>query len=167
MSDKLFFYSKSADKKPGKGVNEVVSDPEKYKELPPNWRRVLSNFHVYPFEFDGYMYNSIEHAFQAKKISLIDPEKAYLFTINSGHPIGTGDGLMAQKNRKLVILDRENIRIWSYTSDDWMEKAAIAKYSQCNEARYILKLTQDAELWHVVSRKKPVRFFHLENIRLT
>jgi predicted NAD-dependent protein-ADP-ribosyltransferase YbiA (DUF1768 family) len=57
-----------------------------------NWRKVLSNFHIYPFQYKGYTYNTIEHVFQAKKIELADKDKAYLFTIESGNDIGKGNG---------------------------------------------------------------------------
>ena len=163
----LYFYSKSADKYHGKGVNEFVSDPLKYLELSKikDWRKVLSNFDVNPFIFEGKTYRTIEHVFQSKKISLVDPIKADFFTMESGHDIGKGDGLIAQKNRKLVVLNKSDLEKWFHISKDIMEKAAIAKYSQCPVAMNILKLTGDTELWHVVSRKKPVRFIHLERIR--
>lgn len=165
--DVLYFYSKSADKKPGKGVNESVCDASKYSRLAliPNWRKVLSNFHCSPFEFEGRTYNSIEHVFQSKKIALVDPDKAEYFTVESGHEIGSGDGAMAQKNRKLVVLKKGDLDTWFRISGDVMERAAMAKYSQCPMAKEVLKCTGDAELWHVVSRKKPVRFEHLERIR--
>jgi predicted NAD-dependent protein-ADP-ribosyltransferase YbiA (DUF1768 family) len=165
--DSFSFYSKSADKKPGKGANEFVADPEKYTELSKikDWRKVLSNFHVSPFVFEGKWYNTIEHVFQSKKIALVDPVKADFFTLLNGHEIGQGDGLVAQKNRKLVVLKNPDLDTWFRISGDVMERAAIAKFSQCPEAMHVLQLTGDAELWHVVSRKKPVRFLHLEGIR--
>jgi len=167
MSDRLFFYSKSADKKPGKGANEWVSDPEKYRSLAaiPDWRKMLSNFDVNPFVFEGKTYRTIEHVFQSKKIALVDPVKADYFTVESGHSIGQGDGVVAQKNRKLVILGKKELDTWFQMSQHVMESAARAKYSQCPEAMVVLISTGDAELWHVVSRKKPVRFEHLERIR--
>jgi len=167
--DSFSFYSKSADKKPGKGANEFVSSPEKYTELSKikDWRKVLSNFHVSPFVFDGKTYNTIEHVFQSKKIALVDPIKADFFTLESGHEIGHGDGLVAQKHRKVVLLKKPDLDRWFQISGDVMERAAIAKFAQCPEAMNVLKLTGDAELWHIVSRKKPVRFFHLEKIRST
>lgn len=167
--DSLYFYSKSADKYPGKGKNEIVSDPLIYKELSEikDWRKVLSNFHFSPFEFEGKTYNTIEHVFQSKKIELVSPEKAYYFTLESGHEIGKGDGLLAQKNRKLVLLKGDNLLKWFQISNEIMEKAAIAKYSQCLFAKNVLNLTGNSELWHIVSRKKPVRFKHLEIIRLS
>ena len=165
--DRLYFYSKSADKKPGQGVNEFVSDPSKYTELAKikDFRKVLSNFHYCPFVFEGKTYNTIEHVFQSKKIALVDPIKASYFTRESGHPIGQGDGLTAQQNRKLVVLDKNSLLKWAQINDKIMEQAAIEKYKSCPEAMKVLKATGDAQLWHIVSRKKPVRFEHLERIR--
>jgi len=164
-SDCFYFYSKSANKKPGYGCNEIAT--KEYLELSKilDWRKVLSNFHFSPFMFEGKTYNTIEHVFQSKKIALVDPYKANFFTVESGHAIGKGDGAIAQKNRKLVVLKSSDLAIWFQTSDKIMENAAIAKYSQCSMAMNILKNTGNAELWHVVSRKKPVRFNHLERIR--
>jgi len=64
--DKLFYYSKSKDVNAGKGRNEVVSsDPNKYEDLNKikNWRQILSNFHEYPFTYNNFRYNTIEHCF--------------------------------------------------------------------------------------------------------
>lgn len=165
--DKLFFYSKSKDVDPGKGANEEIESIEDYINLKgyPNFRRVLSNFHVCPFKFEGHTYNSIEHVFQAKKVALADQDKAFLFTIESGHEIGSGDGQIAQKNRKLVVLSKEVLHRWDLIKADVMKRAAIQKYIACKQAREILMATNKAQLWHIVSRKKPVRFVHLEEIR--
>lgn len=166
--DRLYFYSKSADKKPGQGANEVVSNPADYKELAKikDFRKVLSNFHYYPFVFEGKTYNTIEHVFQSKKISLVDPIKASYFTREFKHPIGQSDGSVAQHNRKLVILDKGNVAKWAQMSQMVMEQAAVEKYRQCPEAMNVLKLTGNAQLWHITPRKQPVRFEHLERIRL-
>jgi len=68
--DKLYYYSKSANKPVGKGVNEYIKDISKYKKLSEikNWRKILSNFHKYTFTYENKNYNSVEHAFQARKI---------------------------------------------------------------------------------------------------
>lgn len=165
--DKLFFYSKSRDVDPGKGANEYVKNTEEYIELDyiSNWRRILSNFHVAPFKYNGLTFNSIEHVFQAEKIALADPEKAFWFSLESGHEIGQGDGSIAQKNRKLVKLTPQQLEIWNKIKYKIMENAAMEKYSQCEFARKVLKLTNNAQLWHIVSRKQPERFIHLERIR--
>jgi hypothetical protein len=48
-----------------------------------------------------------------------------------------------------------------------MYESALEKYKECEEARMELKETNQAQLWHIVSRGKPVRFEHLEKIRNT
>jgi ribA/ribD-fused uncharacterized protein len=167
MQDKLFFYSKSKNVAVGKGVNEIVKDSTIYEELNKikDWRKILSNFHMYPFQYEGFTYNTIEHVFQAKKIEIADKDKAYLFTIESGNDIGKGNGEIARKNRKLVKLTKEQLQIWNDIKENVMCEAAIEKYKVCKQGRDVLKATQKAELWHILSRSKPVRFQHLEFIR--
>jgi len=166
-SDKLYFYSKSKDVYPGKGTNEYVEDTIKYSALSKvkDWRKTLSNFHFEPFKYNGYTWNTIEHVFQSKKIQLVDPEKAKLFTIESGNEIGKGDGLIARKNRKLVKLSKEQLNEWSKIKNKVLFEAAFEKYKQSESSAYILKSTNDAELWHIVMRGKPERFTHLEKVR--
>lgn len=167
MTDKLYFYSKSKDAIVGKGINEVVKDISEYENLKnvKDWRKVLSNFHVYPIKYQGYTYNTIEHVFQAKKIEIVDKEKALYFTVESKNEIGLGDGEMARKNRKLVKLNKDELMLWNKIKDDVMFVAALTKYLMCEEAKYVLKSTKKAELWHIVPRSKPIRFKHLEIIR--
>lgn len=165
--EKLFFYSKSKDVYPGKGVNEYIINTEDFKELSeiPHWRRILSNFHVFPFKYEEYTYNSIEHAFQAKKIALVDAEKAMYFTIESKNPIGLGDGALAQKNRKLIKLNPQQLEEWNKIKYKVMYESSVEKYKACKLAQDVLKRTKNTELWHIVSRSKPTRFTHLERIR--
>lgn len=167
QNDKLFFFSKSKDAAPGKGANEVVEKPDLYDELNKmkDWRKVLSNFHEAPFVYDGYTWNTIEHVFQAKKIELVDPEKAQWFTVESGHEIGRGDGGIARKHRKLVVLEKTDLATWAKMRNDIMFEAAVEKYKQHPEALGVLKATHHAQLWHVVMRSKPERFEHLEKVR--
>lgn len=167
MPDILCFFSRSKDAAPGKGAGEHIDDPALYKELEAiqDWRKVLSNFHMWPFVFEGYTYNTIEHAFQAAKIRLVDPAKALWFTRESGHAIGQGDGLVARKNRKLVVLNAEQLAEWDRISLGVMGRAALEKVRACEEARRILKATRDAQLWHHMTRALPARFHHLEHVR--
>jgi predicted NAD-dependent protein-ADP-ribosyltransferase YbiA (DUF1768 family) len=166
--DRLCFYSKSRDALPGAGAGEHVEDASAYTALATfrDWRKTLSNFDVAPFVFRGKRYNSIEHAFQGTKIALCDPESAEYFTLDSGHEIGQGDGAIAQKHRKLVILSKEHIAQWNAISDSVMAEAAAAKYAEPgnSRARAILAATGRAELLHIMRGKK-VRFDHLELIR--
>ena len=149
------------------GAREWVADATKYRALNaiPHWRRVLSNFHAYPFTYGGRTYRTIEHVFQARKIVLAEPQRAYEFTVESGTPLGLGDGLEARKARKLVTLSGTQLQEWNRMKDQVMAEAAAAKYKACEEARVVLIATGQAELWHVVPRGQPVRFQHLEAIR--
>lgn len=167
-NDKLYFYSKSKDVAPGKGANESVEDVKVYTKLASikDWRKILSNFHVCPFKYQGKTYNTIEHVFQSEKIKLVSPDKALLFTVESGSEIGLGDGEIARKNRKLVKLDANKLAEWGRIKDKIMADAAVEKYKVCKEAREVLKATGNAQLWHIVSRDSPVRFEHLEKIRI-
>ena len=173
--DRLFFYNASANVAPGRGVHEHVADKDIYATLAkiPNWRKVLSNFHLCPFRYTdmtgkALTYRSIEHAFQAEKIRLVDPLAAFSFSVESGTALGTGDGLAARKARKLVNLDKDKIREWDAMSRGVMKRIAEAKYQQCPEACHVLKATNDAELWHLVMRSKTHdHFTHLEQIRST
>lgn len=166
-TNQLYFFSKSKDLAPGKGANEHLIKADDFEELAriPDWRQMLSNFHVCPFEFEGKTYNSIEHAFQGKKIALANPSEAERFTVDSGDEIGKGDGLMARKQRRLVKLSHEQLRQWERIKEDVMKRAAQAKYKTCASAMNVLRLTRDAELWHIQIRQKPIRFRHLEEIR--
>jgi ribA/ribD-fused uncharacterized protein len=167
MTDKLFYFSKSQDKPVGKGVNEYCNDPNKYNELDKikDWRKVLSNFYVAPFRYDGNTWKTVEHAFQSKKIELVDKDKAFLFCIESSYLIGLGDGLIARKYRKLVELDKKTLELWDSIKNGIMEEIMYAKFSQNMLAKNILKLTMDAELWHAGAREKPSRQVQLENVR--
>lgn len=167
-TDKLYFYSKSKDAAPGKGAGEFVNNPEEYNDLKSvkDWRKVLSNFHHYPFTYEGYTYNTIEHVFQAKKIELVSPDKAHWFTVESGHEIGLGNGEIARKNRKLCKLNADQLKLWSTMKDQVMYDATLEKYKANEAAQNVLCATKSAELWHIVPRSKPIRFEHLEMIRV-
>lgn len=167
--DKLVFFSGSRDVAPGKGTGERVIDLGMYAALAamPHWRRVLSNFHVAPFTYDGKRYNTIEHAFQARKIQLADPSAALRFAIESRSELACGDGKAARKARKLVVLNSAQLRQWDAMKDRVMTEIAVAKYKASKQARRVLKLTLYAQLWHAAPRAKAVRFHHLEQIRDT
>ena len=171
---KIYFYSRSADKLPGEGTHETwLFDKNMFKgnfEDKPytKWRQHLSNFDVLPFTWSGKRFNTIEHAFQYAKIRLMDPKIADEFTLDSESELGKAGGIEAQKKRRMVTLTTEMIGKWNTISKIIMASAAREKYLQNagSLSSHILKLTQDAELWHIVSRQpKPDRFKHLEEIR--
>jgi len=177
--DKLVFYSGSKNVAPGKGSSEYVANPSDYKELSTidQFRKQLSNFDVAPFVWtgegvleksfpSGTTWNSIEHAYQASKFKTYKHDAfAYEFSLTSDTPLGKGDGALAQSNRKKIVI--KDMKKWNDMSDAVMEDIAHAKYSQNPDRLKMLKATQQAELWHHVSRSKPIRFIHLEKIRET
>ena len=183
--DVLVFYSKSSDVAPGKGVHERVARASDYTALTaiPDWRKRLSNFDdEVPFVWEGdpeleltfpsgTQWRSIEHAFQASKISLKDPEKAFRFSLTSGTALGRGTGADAQKQRKMVLLDSDTLDYWASINELVMASIARAKYLQhpMSMASRTLKATRNAQLVHLMrQRGKPsvlVRFEHLEQIR--
>jgi ribA/ribD-fused uncharacterized protein len=168
VEDKLFYYSKSANKQAGKGVNEFVSNYNEYDELNKikDWRKMLSNFYVAEFNYNGNTYYTAEHAFQAKKIELVDSAKAYFFCIESGNIIGTTkDGNIARKNRKLVILDDESIKIWNKIKHNIMKEILICKFTQNKELGNVLLLTKKAILLHGAKGIPISRQYDLEEVR--
>jgi ribA/ribD-fused uncharacterized protein len=165
--DQLFYYSKSANKPAGKGTNEIALDYNIYKELNKikDWRKILSNFYISEFTYDNKIYNSVEHAFQAKKIELVDKDKADWFCKNSGNIIGIGDGLTARKNRKLVILTSEDLQRWDDIKHKVMEDILLAKFTQVPIVKQVLLLTQNAILLHGTKGIPITRQYELENVR--
>ena len=166
-ADKLCYYSKSKDAPVGKGQNESIQNPSLYKELGKidNWRRILSNFYCEPFSYKGKTYHSVEHVFQSYKIALVSPEKADYFTMNSNHPIGLGDGALAQKNRKLVVLNKDQLDYWDTIKHDLMTDITLQRILQSETYKTVLLATRNAELWHVMVRRGIVRNKYLEDLR--
>jgi len=177
--DVFVFKSNSADKAPGKGINENLVKGHTYTELSKikDWRRMLSNFDVAEFDWSGQgvlsepfpektRWNSIEHAFQGSKHWWKGHKKEALRFTLSGD-IGKGDGAEAQKNRKLVKI--EDMTGWDELSLKIMASAAEAKYTQNPERMRMLKATAPAELYHLESQRGKksdiVPFKHLEYIR--
>ncbi len=115
--DTLQYFSGSADKAPGKGTGEGVSDPAAYGALAKitDWRRILSNFWEgsVPFAFDGRTYRTLEHAYQAEKFRRCGhPKVADTFTLESGTALARGDGLDARRARKTVVLTKAQLAPW-------------------------------------------------------
>lgn len=165
--DKLFFHSKSKNIYAGKGVNEYVSDYKIYEELNniKDWRKILSNLYNHEFIYEDKIYNSVEHAFQSKKIEIVDKEKAYWFSKNSGNIIGISDGLIARKNRKLVILKSDDLIKWNEIKYKILYEILLAKFTQIPIAKQVLLLTHNAILLHGTRGIPISQQFQLEEVR--
>lgn len=166
--DRLYFFSGSADLPPGQGVHEQVADPARYTALAGvrHWRRMLSNFWPADFTLNKRTYRTVEHAFQAAKISLMDPVLAERFALESGTELAQGDGAAARKHRKLVLLDDTQLHEWDRCKHEVMRSAMRAKFSQHEPLRAVLLATLPADLWHGTGRgQPPTRIHDLETIR--
>jgi len=168
VEDRLYFFSGSADLPPGRGVNERVADASRYATLAgvPHWRRMLSNFWTVDFTLAGRTYRTVEHAFQAAKIAMVDPGLAERFALESGTELACGNGVAARKQRKLVLLNDAQLRRWNEVKHAVMREAMEAKFRQHEPLRNVLLATLPAELWHGTGRgQPPARVFDLETIR--
>ena len=167
-SDKLYFFSKSRDAAPGKGTNEYTESLQNYEKLSqiPRWRQILSNFSDdCKVKSSGLTYQTIEHAFQAAKIQIVDPAAAFVFAIESGSTLSRSGGAEAQKQRKMRKLTDEQLCMWKQQQmpllqDLWEYKAHHSKLF-----RQVLMATNSAELWHVQNRKPAQRWVELEAVR--
>jgi hypothetical protein len=96
---------------------------------------------------------------------MVDEKKAEWFSLDSGHPIGRGDGLIARKNRKLVMLDGETIRNWDNIKSEIMQDILYAKFSQVALAKKVLLATNQSILLHGTRGVPPQRQIELEQVR--
>jgi ribA/ribD-fused uncharacterized protein len=168
IEDRLYFFSGSADLPPGQGVNERVADAAHYTALAGvrHWRRMLSNFWPADFTLGERTYRTVEHAFQAAKIALVDPVLAERFALESGTELAHGDGVAARKHRKLVLLDDAQLRSWDERKHAVMRDAMRAKFGGHEPLRAVLLATLPAQLWHGTGRGQPPSRIHdLEEIR--
>jgi ribA/ribD-fused uncharacterized protein len=168
VGDRLYFFSGSADSAPGQGVHEWVADAARYGVLAGvrHWRRMLSNFWPADFTLGERTYRTVEHAFQAAKIALVDPVLAERFALESGSELARGDGAAARKHRKLVLLDEGQLRRWDEGKHVVMRDAMRAKFARHEPLRTVLLGTLSAELWHGAGRgQPPTRVHDLESIR--
>ncbi len=168
MVDKLYFYSKSRDVYPGKGTKENVHSPEHYVPLShiPKWRQLLSNFSEDgQIKYAGFTYRTIEHAFQATKIAIVDQEAARQFALESNSCLSKGSGADAQKQRKMRRLNDDELKTWETRQAHVLVELWRCKAAHCELFRTVLLLTNQAQLWHVQNRKPAVRWIDLENVR--
>lgn len=185
VEDTFVFYSKSADKPPGKGTGEH-GNPKNYPELAKKveWRKQLSHFDESEFECDGShednivfppgsKWKTLEHYWQACKLSLADKPFANLLRL--GEKYGNGNGLQARELRKgiakgpdkhPVILSEEQLKRWNEIQPRVMYIGAKAKFSQNDEKLKLLCATKKAKLLHSPGRGgEIVHFTHYEKVR--
>jgi hypothetical protein len=167
MGDRLYFYSGSKDCMPGSGIHEQVNNVTDYKYLidTKDWRKMLSNFWESPFEVKEIRWNTVEHMYQAYKLSTGDKDIAYSMCLNSGSDLSKSGGLAARNMRKAITLNKKQLDEWQSLKDRVLEAALYAKFSQHEYLKRVLIATAPAELWHGAARIPPSRQSILEKVR--
>lgn len=178
MTDKFYFYSGSKDVAPGKGKNEQLNSKNKYEllENTKDWRKMLSNFWVEPFQCEGLTWNTLEHYYHSRKF--IDyPEFAKMFSLESesefcrdpafAKSIGGKSGKSKNIKYKRPANIKANPNVFKKEVNDRIFTIGmIAKFTQSKKLKEVLLETGEAELWHIVSRSpNPIRFTYLEKVR--
>jgi len=176
----LTLYSKSANKYPGEGAGEYLAleDEECFSQLNeiPNWRHMLSNFWVAPFQLDGLWWNSVEHAYQASKFRESNYEFYYEFSLDSESRIcesplfakgaGGKTGKVQGKIYRPKNIQMDEGYFQEKRDEIEMQKAQEAKFLQHPELMKMLKLTGNAQLFHYLGRGQGnIRFTYLEELR--
>jgi predicted NAD-dependent protein-ADP-ribosyltransferase YbiA (DUF1768 family) len=162
--DVFQFYSKSADKPPGLGVGEHVSDPLCYAELASiaHWRRMFSDLWEDDIVINGLTYRTHHHAFQAGKFQAAGlADIGYMFSKESGSTIGLGTGIDAFRARKKVILSPEQYQKWQEQKGQVKDAIYAAKFTRESHPGKALLATQNA----LIINKGP-RIKRIECVRL-
>lgn len=171
------FYSHSSDRAPGKGAGEKskAGDETKYSRLSQisNWRKMLSNFWIEPFDLEGKRWQTAEHYYQASKFKGT-PDFYNQFSLDSGSELSKNPDLAKAAGgksgkKKGIHIRPKEIKIdgdfFPDRSKIEMFKAQHAKFTQNSGLSVMLKLTRDAKLVHHVRGSPPVSFDNLMYIR--
>lgn len=168
------FYSKSADKYPGKGSGEMpgnLSLSPEYDDLSKikDWRKKLSNFAIAPFELDGKMWNSVEHYYQGSKFKQGNPEFYNLFSLDSGSDLSKDPAMAKSAGGKTGKVGGKVFRLKSVVMDSdffstdrsvkVMNAAQKKKFTTIPEMRDVLLKTREAKLMHIVGRSAEKVYF--------
>ena len=187
------FYSKSADKKPGKNKPSEKMEPGREKDFIElseikDWRKVLSNFYVGKFELDGYEWSSVEHYYHANKFkknnfrfyeaySLMykpqqdDPEwfQRIPKNLNMDPAVAKALGGKTGKYKKVQIRPKDLKADDDFFDGDNHKNVLLlgqrAKYNQVPIAKKVLLATKDAKLQHFSRGCAPIVFYDTMQIR--
>ena len=168
------FYSKSADKYPGKGSGELPGDlslsPE-YDDLSKikDWRKKLSNFAIAPFDLDGKRWNSVEHYYQGSKFKQGNPDFYNQFSLDSGSDLSKDPAMAKSAGGKTGKVGGKQFRPKSVVMDanffstdrsvKVMNAAQKKKFTTIPEMRVVLLKTREAKLMHIVGRSAEKVYF--------
>jgi ribA/ribD-fused uncharacterized protein len=110
----------------------------------PSAKKDLSNFSEFDVEYDGHIYRTVEHAFQALKYTCTErPELVDIVREKYKGELGNGakkSGGKAEMKKYGVSLD---VACWEKHKDDIMRKLIASKIERHPEIRRILELAKD------------------------
>ena len=142
----------------GSGEKILEQRKQEFEELSKikDWRKILSNFYIQPFIFDGLTWNSVEHLYQGSKFKKNHPEFYKLFSIESGSDISKNPEMAKSAGGKSGKYKGKQLRPKNIIMDDdffnddnkIMFRALYAKFSQNKDLLDVLKKTRDAKLIH-------------------
>jgi predicted NAD-dependent protein-ADP-ribosyltransferase YbiA (DUF1768 family) len=182
----FLFYSKSANKLPGKGAGETIPSQEiiNFKKLStiPDWRKKLSNFwvqfdtdkNIVPITIDNHKWASVEHYYQGSKFKEHNPDFYLSFSLDSGTELAKDPAMAKSAGGKSGKYKGELLRPTQVKIDpdffgkkhkEEMYKAQYAKFTQIEELKNLLIATNNAKLTHHVRAQRPVVFDDLMLIR--
>eukprot|EP00854_Cymbomonas_tetramitiformis_P020420 gene20420-24458_t len=180
----FMFYSKSADKLPGRGVGESLNEesPILYEDLQnmTDWRRVLSNFWVEPFLYNGKQYSSAEHAFHAEKFYMVaslrrgeqqKAAKAYADQFSTEFSQLSDADIKKRGGKSGFAMTTQEVNRWAEISEERMTSVLEHKFTQCHIAKRVLLATGNSTLVHHMGRSGVRQWWHFlevirENLRL-
>ncbi len=165
QSPVFMFFSKSSNARPGLGQDESIhpTDLGKYDTLYSihNWRQKLSNFYAKGlfeplFTLDGLKWKSCEHYLHSQKFKESHPEYYFEFSLDSGSELSNAVGATVKKAGRKYKMTPDEINRWDNISASIIYQAQEAKFTQNDDLRNILILTQGALLKHRASRFGPL-----------
>ena len=168
LDDILVFATTSgADKPPGKGTHELVSNDYTTLSKIVKWRQQLSPFDVRVFSCDGSpehdivfkdaKWNTLEHFTHACKVYLQDPELARTFCVG-------GKNGQSAHNLDAKCKDLKPSEKWDAMKDDILYIGAKAKFEEHPAYMDLLKATAPAQLMYS-SHGQLKRCLHYEKLR--
>ena len=161
-NDTVFMFHQNSEKKakPGKGSNEKIpiSKEKNFIKLHKidNWRRILDDSHIQPFELDNLKWNSVLHYYNASKYKKGFPHYYKSFSLDSNTTLSQDVKLAKEKGSikgqdKNVVIDPD---FYGQRSIQEKQNAILAKFTQNEHLKHLLKYTYPAKLT-LFKRGKP------------